>query len=260
MQINAEFKPPFKCGFFISVKIPVFWAFFISCFAEFKRGLNRGKAEMNKINNFMYMIAATIVANLAYALGSLQDSAHASQYVCEVKATQTWVPVAKYQSGYAGNSGMCNATCSNRYGTDYISASLASAPNNQEECRCIIRQAQTIFASEVTLQCGTLYACSDSMRPYKSAAVNTEGWAGYVVWEGGAVQRIKTVSCCPGAGTAGQVGTHLGSSPAAPGPNVVVHAKQDVNAGIAGCYVRAQDVFRDSTGVWMYQLDCNYKE
>ena len=97
-----------------------------------------------------------------------------------------------------------------------------------------------------------------SGNPYVDAVNNTAAYAGYIVAEGGARRTIKGISCCPGAGTNGQLGAFVEGGVTA-GVSAVVKASAYAY-NITDCYVSTNTYFADDTGLFEYTNNCNYEE
>ena len=227
---------------------------------------------MQKLNNFIYMIAATFVANLVYTMDALHNYAMAVYY-CPQEIRTVW---ATLETAAASEVNALRATCddvcrrntfSRSYMNSYSIGSGREAWGNAYYCVCLYRSTYArTTAMPVYRSCGVLYSCDHSdatigTDPYQSYEVYTSGNAGYAAFAPGMRGQLTDISCCPGTGTNGELAYFLGmgSNVYVASPYVVVHSYPDAN-NITQCYAQAQDGFSDPSGTWVYVSDCRYQQ
>ena len=198
---------------------------------------------MQKLNNFIYMIAATVVANMVYFIDGILTNASATYYCRATTETYT------VNRGKPYGTTNCSYLCIRLYQGDAYRESNGS-------CICTDYVTYTPEASEISHACGTIYSCSRD--GYIAASVSTSGNAGYATYRdmGSGSMRLLGISCCPGAGTNGEVGPYVGDKVTAY-PNVVVYSSGFSN--ITNCYVRRADLFMDDSGTFEHMYNCTYQ-
>lgn len=194
----------------------------------------------------MYMVAAAFIANVVYFI----DGLHSFAWGVSCRGGSYFVsqPV-----GSMTNSQSCFTMCTNRFGGEYWSHSISSVRPSSSMCMCILKKSSGTTPDPVYRSCGVLYSCPGS-GAYVSASLYTDGNAGYIAYD--YFDRITGISCCPGAGRYGEVGSLVGSNVTAAGM-VWVYSRSNASA-MTDCYIRASDWFSDPSGTFVHTNNCSY--
>ena len=214
---------------------------------------------MQKLNNFIYMIAAAIVSNLVYAINGISAYAATCTYTHKSYITDRRV---------ADNLSDCSDVCSQFWaGADSWRASYTSA---NRSCTCFVTDRRTATGTWQTAAygaCGRRNECAITYRVcdtcpnvsiVSAGAVicnsdNNPGYAGYrtesCISNSEGVSCSDVCVCCPCTGTAGMGESCMGSQNGA-GPYMLVYSNPYSNS-IKGCYIQGTGGF-DNTGIFEY--------
>ena len=270
-QTNAENKPPFIFGTLGNKKSQISGDFAKKEMPNANGGLVSAGGTMNKINNFMYMIAAVFVSNLVYFFGNTVAHAIIAASTCTY---------AFYQYRSVGTSGYyiydrsaCDSYCQKMYGVG-VTGRL-----DVPSCYC----SETVTATEigpwmyVGIPYGTRLECEVAYkRDADAATFATETMYGAVscaidaytgsstamafdVNKGTYGKIISSCIGCPCAGGQPMYESCLGSQNSAPGSYMMRVSANPGATSAAGCYVVGNAY--DPTGLYEYtDTDkCYYK-
>ena len=226
-------------------------------------GLVSAGGTMNKINNFMYMIAAVFVSNLVYFFGNTVAHAGVAARTCTY---------AFYQTGRAGsttyvyNQSVCDAYCSDMY-KNVVSArwdlpmcycSTATVATGRGAWKyvgipygsrheCEVEYVRNIGDAGTTYSTETMYsAVSCAIDAYTGSSTAMA----FDVNKGTYGKIISSCIECPCAGGQPMYESCLGSQNSAPGSYMMRVSANRGATSAAGCYVVGNAY--DPTGLYEY--------
>lgn len=228
---------------------------------------------MNKINNFMYMIAAVFVSNLVYLVYGVQNAAYAAE-----TCTHMYTYRGTYDRGYLQNAAACTTDCNAMVVNPDKIIKYSFNPSNGR-CLCYyteINKATGTYTDETYGMCGRKRGCVVVYSPSYDVGIITETmstgvecnsdngyYGGYMSIatgvSNGITMYVTSCICCPCVGADPKGESCLGSQNSAPYASMIrVMAKPGATA-ISDCYV-VGDAY-DQTGLYEYtDTDkCYYK-
>ena len=220
---------------------------------------------MQKLNSFIYMIAAAIVSNLVYAINGI--SAYAAT------CTYTHTSYFTDRRGQANNLSSCSSICSIMWnGMSYVKSWRAVYNSTNRSCTCMVTNRNTATGTwqyaaygvcgqrnECAITYQTCDTCANRSTVYTGNVVcnsdNVPGYAGYISVSSKYVDASEPYwiystmcNCCPCTGTAGMGESCLGSQNSA-GPYMLVYSDAYANS-ITACYIMGPGF--DNTGTFEY--------
>lgn len=218
---------------------------------------------MQKLNNFIYMIAAAIVSNLVYAINGI--SAYAAT------CTYTYNSYVTDRRGQANNLSSCSSSCSRMWNGMGQSWRASYNPTNRS-CTCFITNRATATGtwqnaaygvcgqrSECAITYQTCDTCANRSTVYTGAVIcnsdNSPGYAGYISVSSKYVDASEPYwiystmcNCCHCTGSQGMGESCMGSQNGA-GPYMRVYSDPYANS-ITACYIMGPGF--DKTGEFEY--------
>ena len=217
---------------------------------------------MQKLNNFIYMIAAAIVSNLVYAINGI--SAYAAT------CTYTHISYITDRRGQGNNLSSCSSSCSIMWnGMGLVQSWRAVYNSTNRSCTCMVTGRYTATGTWQNVAygaCGRREECAVTYRPCDTCSNvsivsggdvicnsdNNPGYAGYRTESCNSESCFDVCECCPCTGTAGMGENCMGSQNSA-GPYMLVYSAPYAHS-IKGCYIQGTGGF-DKTGVFEYTQD-----
>ena len=225
---------------------------------------------MQKLNNFIYMIASAIVANMAYVMGGVQNAAHAA-------ARCSYVHPYRYTGWrYGSNLAQCSDACAVLAGWGNGLTSVYY--DGRGTCSCYISISQTAYGTwqDESINCGrrstcliTYKTCDNSLCPeqyitsYGMPYCNSDnypGYGGYMVNDSQITTAIVgSCACCPCFGNDPKGESCLGSQNSAPYASMIKVVAAPGATSFLDCYMIGNAY--DPTGLYEYtDTDkCYYK-
>ncbi len=210
---------------------------------------------MQKLNNFIYMIAAAIVSNLVYAINGISAYADTCTFRHNFYATERYL---------ANNPSECTSICS-LYWAGAESWHASYTPTIRT-CTCFVMYEATTTGTWQTVAggaCGQRVECAATYRPCDTCtnetgvrasgticnSDNKPGYAGYLTETCNSESCYDVCECCPCTGTAGMGEDCMGSQNSA-GPYMLVYSNPYA-ASLKGCYIQGTGGL-DNTGTFEY--------
>ena len=231
---------------------------------------------MQKLNNFIYMIAAAIVSNLVYTINGISAYAATCTYTHNSYFTD--------RRGQGNNLSSCSSSCRQMWnGMPYVQSWRASYNSTNRSCTCIVTGRYTATGTwqyAAYGACGRRNECAITYRTCDTCANrstvrtgdvicnsdNIPGYAGYMSVSSKYVNASEPYwiystmcNCCPCTGTAGMGESCMGSQNGA-GPYMLVYSDPYAQS-IKGCYIQGTGGF-DKTGAFEYPQgnECHWSD
>ena len=231
---------------------------------------------MQKLNNFIYVIAAAIVSNLVYAINGI--SAYAAT------CTYTYRSYFTDRRGQGNNLSSCSSSCSAMWnGMSFVQSWRASYTSANRSCTCFVTDRRTATGTWQTVahgDCGQRKECAITYRTCDTCANrstvrtgdvicnsdNIPGYAGYMSVSSKYVNASEPYwiystmcNCCPCTGSQGMGNSCMGSQNGA-GPYMLVYSDPYAQS-ITNCYIQGTGGF-DNTGIFEYPQgnECHWSD
>ena len=217
---------------------------------------------MQKLNNFIYMIASAIVANMAYVMGGVQNVAHAAK-TCSYAYKYTDSAERGHVANYIACTSACNAYVGSKNMMSY------SYNNSNSSCGCIYTYQSTAYGTlsdGSSERCGRNVYCVAVYRPAYNNSIQTRssyvgtrcysdtGNAGYMMvsrdYYSGKYTYYTSCLCCPCIGNGPMGESCLGSQNSAPSSYMMRVLSRPGASLISDCYVVGAAY--DPTGLYEY--------
>ena len=227
---------------------------------------------MQKLNSFIYMIAAAIVSNLVYAINGISAYAATCTYTY-----RTYITDRRGADNLSGCSSVCSLLWA---GADSLRASYIPA---NRSCICFVTDRRTATGTwqyAAYGACGRRNECAITYRACDTCAnrstvrtgdviCNSDDYPGYAGYMSVSSKYVNAsepywiystmCNCCPCTGTAGMGNSCMGSQNGA-GPYMLVYSDPYAQS-ITNCYIQGTGGF-DNTGIFEYPQgnECHWSD